>query len=228
MTKRNLYIIGLYGCSIALFGFAMASFLSTGNSSRLFDGLVPLDQPLTARGIRSSFLAVWSEPHEVIIAFPRNSGIAEVDAFVEHATALAGAYKGRPVFDMTWRVYQKGMLVGAGSGANGASGVSFGQHTRRFIFESFPVTGGRTYEVVVELGPQFAPLLRASPSVEVDVATTAASVGLAFSESLARPMAWVLCGLGVIFLFIALWYHQFRCRSKSTDTQTIGDVPPAN
>jgi hypothetical protein len=185
----------------------MASFLSIGNSRRLFDGLVPLDQPLTARGIRSSFLAVWSEPHEVIIAFPRNSGIEEVDAFVEHATALVGVHQGRPAFDMTWRVYQKGMLVGAGSGSNGTSGVSFDQHTRRFIFGSFPVTRGRTYEVVVELGPQFAPLLRASPSVEVDVATAAVGVGLAFSESLAKSMAWVLCGLGVIVLFIALRYH---------------------
>jgi hypothetical protein len=207
VRRRKIFTIGLYGCSIALFGLAMVSFLSIGNSRRLFDGLVPLDQPLTAQGIRSSFLAVWSEPHEVIIAFPCNSGIKEVDTFVEHATALVGARQGRPVFDMTWRVYQKGILVGAGSGANGASGVAFGKHTRRFIFESFPVIKGRTYEVVVELGPQFAPLLRASPSVEVDVASTAASVGLAFSESLAKSMAWGFCGLGVIVLLIALWYH---------------------
>lgn len=207
MGRRKLYTIALYGCSIVLIAAAMASFLSIGDSKRLYDGLVPLKQRITAREVRSSFVAVWNEPHEIIISFPYNSGIEEVDAFVEHAATLAGADRGRPVLDITWRVYQNGVLVGAGSGANGASGVSFGQHTRRFIFESFPVVKGKMYEVVVEIGPRFVPLLRASPAVEVGVAATAASVGLAFSESFDKWMAWGLCGFGVIVLFVALWYH---------------------
>jgi hypothetical protein len=208
MTRRRLCTIGLYSGSIALFGLALASFVSIGDSKRLFDGLVPLEQPLTALGIRSSFLAAWSEPHEVIIVFPNHSGIAEVDAFVKHAKDFVGHYQDQPEFDMTWRVYEKGMLIGAGSGANGASGVSSGrQGSSGFSFGSFPVTEGRTYEVVVELGPRFAPLLRASPSVEVDVATAAPSVGLAFSESLSKPIALVFCGLGLIILAIALWCH---------------------
>ena len=76
-----------------------------------------------------------------------------------------------------------------------------------FAFGRFPVTEGKTYDVVVKPGPQFTPLLRASPSIEVGVATAAPSVGLAFSESLSKPIALVLCGFGVIILAIALWYH---------------------
>jgi hypothetical protein len=210
VTRRQLCTIGLYGCGIVLLGLALAIFLSPDDSSRLLDGLTPLEQPLTARGIHSSFLAVWSEPHEVIIAIPNHSGIAEVDAFVEHADKSVGAYQGRIAFDMTWKVYEKGMLVGSGSGTNGPSGVSGGTPRPRFSFGSFPVKAGRTYEVVVELGPRFAFLLPASPSAGVDVATAAPSVGLALIkdiEPIFKRIAWALCGLGMIVLAIALWYH---------------------
>jgi hypothetical protein len=163
-------------------------------------------------------LAVCSEPHEVIIAIPKHSGIAEVDSFVEHANKSVGAYQGRLAFDMTWKVYEKGMLVGSGSGANGPSGVSGGTPRPRFSFGSFPVKAGRTYEVVVELGPRFAFLLPASPSVGVDVATAAPSVGLALNkniEPLFNRIAWALCGIGLIVLAIALWYHHAWSRPST-------------
>jgi hypothetical protein len=177
MTRRRLCTIGLYGCSIALLGLALAIFIYPDDSSRLRDGLTPLEQPLTIRGIHSSFLAVWSEPHEVIISIPNHSGIAEVDDFVEHADKSVGADQGGLAFDITWKVYDKGMLLGSGSGANGPSGVSGGTPSPRFSFGRFPVTTGRTYEVVVELGPRFAFLLPASPSIGVNVATAAPVLG---------------------------------------------------
>jgi hypothetical protein len=206
--RRTRNTIGLYGCAVVLLALSMASFLSNKDSKRLYDGLVTLKQPLTARGIRSSFVAVWSEPHEITVTFPHPSGISDVDAFVEHATDRVGHYQDRPTLDMTWRVYDDGVVISAGSGANGASGVSLGQRSRGFSFGSFPVKAGRTYEVMVDVGPRFAPLLRASPSVEVNVATATASVGLAFSTPLGRAITRVTGALGAIVLAIALWYQR--------------------
>ena len=51
----------LYICGIALLGGAWYLLISD-QSARLFEGLVPLQQPLTAQGSRGSFVAVWNEP----------------------------------------------------------------------------------------------------------------------------------------------------------------------
>ena len=72
-----------------------------------------------------------------------------------------------------------------------------------------------TNHLVVRLGLQFAPMLRASPSVEVDVATAAPSLGLALRKSLSEPVAWGFGGLGAITLAIALWYHHSRADRPS-------------
>jgi hypothetical protein len=82
MTRRRQYAAVFYVCGIALLGLALGVFL-TGDSEHLFNGLVPLKEPLASSGVRSSFVAVWSEPHAVAVALPAPSGIAEVDAFVQ-------------------------------------------------------------------------------------------------------------------------------------------------
>jgi hypothetical protein len=222
VTRRLRVAILLYTCAILLLGVALAELLMTADSSRLYHGLVPFKQPLTTRGVRGSFAAVWSEPHEVVVSLPARSGIAQVDAFVERATDLVGLAQDRPAFDITWQVYQAGVLVGSGSGGGGASAVSFGQGTRGFAFGTFPLTAGKTYDVVVDVGPQFAPLLQASPSVEVDVASATASVGLAFSRSLGPTITWVIGALGGLVLGVALWYQH---AGRGRPTRSIWTPP---
>jgi hypothetical protein len=209
VTRRRRCTIGLYASAVALIGLALATLLLRVDHKRLYDGLVPFKRSLTAQGAHGSFLAVWSEPHEVTVGFRVPTGIPEADAFVRRATDLVGHYQRRPAFDVKWRVYEKGVLVGSGSGSGGASAVSFGQASRLFGLGKFPVTAGRTYDVVVDVGPEFAPLLRAAPWVEVAVATATASVGLAFAESLGNTAAWVVGTLGAAVLGIALWYQRF-------------------
>jgi hypothetical protein len=217
MTRRRQYAAVFYVCGIALLGLALGVFL-TGDSEHLFNGLVPLKEPLASSGVRSSFVAVWSEPHAVAVALPAPSGIAEVDAFVQRATDRVGYNEDRPPFDMTWRAYEKGLLVGSGSGRSGASGVSFGHGFRDFVFGTFPATAGRTYEVVVEVGPGFAPLLGASPWVEVRVATATASVGLALGRSLAGTIGWLAGALGAVALAIAVWsQHSGRAAQQGDE-----------
>jgi hypothetical protein len=207
VTRRDGCIIGLYACAVTLLGLAVAS-ACPGDYERLYGGLIPFEQPLTAQGVRGSFVAVWSEPHEVMVALPVGSGIPEVDAFVERATGLVGHYQDRPVLDLAWRVYEKGVLIGSGSGSSGASAVSFGEGTRGFGFGTFPATANRVYDVVVDVGPRFEPFLRASPKVEVSVATATASVGLALSRSLGRTLTWGMGVFGAAVLGIAVWYQR--------------------
>jgi len=182
------------------------------DSPRLWKGLTPLRQPLTARGIHSSFVAVWSEPHEVIITLPTHSGISDVDGFVKGAAEHVGYYQDRPPFDVTWRAYDNGILVGSGSGNRGALGVFLGGSTRGFTFGTFPAKAGRTYSLVVDVGPRFEPLLQVGPSVEVGVATASASVGLAFADSFRRSMACGVGTLGAVTLVMAAWYQHAKGR----------------
>jgi hypothetical protein len=143
-----------------------------------------------------------------MVALPVGSRIPEVDAFVERATDLVGHYQERPGLDLTWRVYEKGVLVGSGSGNSGASAVSFGEGTRGFGFGTFPASANRAYDVVVDVGPRFRPFLRASPTVEVSVASATASVGLALSRPLGRALTWGMGVLGAVVLGIAVWYQR--------------------
>ncbi len=206
VTKRPKRVIVLYVCAAVLLGCAAYTLLAD-NSDRLFQGLVPLKQPLTGAGLRGSFVAVWDEPHQVVVTFPAPSGITEIDRFVDRASDLIGQYADRPSFDISWRAYHKGMLVGSGSGKSGALGLFLEQNARGFTFGTFPAHAGRTYEVAVDVGPDFAPLLRARPLVGVSVATATASVGLAWSRSLRGPAGWFIGALGAVALATAVWYH---------------------
>jgi hypothetical protein len=196
----------LYICGIALLGGAWYLLISD-QSARLFEGLVPLQQPLTAQGSRGSFVAVWNEPHQVEVRLPTHSGIPEVDALVQRASDLVG-HPGKPVpFDLIWRVYEQGVLVGSGSGRRGPVAIGLGGQFRDFAFGTFPVTAGKRYDVAVEVGPGFTPLLRARPAVEVSVATATASVGLAFARPIAVAVRWVVAALGLVALAAGAWYH---------------------
>src|SRR4029079_7365042 len=120
LSKRSAWVASLYVVAILLLGSAVAITFG-GSSRRLAEGLVPLKrQPLTAGGIRASFLAVWDEPHEVMVTLPTQSGLPEVDAFVASAAAHIGYYRDCPPFDLRWRAYENGVLIGSGSGARGA------------------------------------------------------------------------------------------------------------
>jgi len=202
---RRVRVVALYAAAGALIG--MAGSIAVEDNARLWAGLTPLTQPLTARGVHSSFVAVWDEPHEIIVTVPAPSGIPEVDAFVASAAEHIG-YQERPSFDLEWRVRQGEVLVGSGSGRSGAQGLQFGDRSRGFTFGTFPVKAGSTYDVAVDVGPGLRPLLHAAPSVEVGVAAATTSVGLALGESFREMAAWLIGAIGVGVLAAALWYHR--------------------
>lgn len=205
MSRPSVATITLAVLSFVFLAAAISCELEHRSYPTKLAGLAPFRVPMSAsEPIRSSFTAVWSEPHYVALLFPADVD-PEIAEELRRASGTVGSLKENPVlFDFYWQVHEGGSEVGRGSGHSKPTG-SFGSREQGLSFGSFQAVAGHVYQVHVTPGPEFSKWTRAQPSIEVGVNTAAPSVGLAWSRALDRPFVFIFSCFGLMFLAGTIW-----------------------
>jgi hypothetical protein len=214
MASRRKLPIALFVCAVCCFAAALFAAVEARQvSSTLWAGLTPVRIPISLQhraGLQAEFQAVWTERHYVALEFPRTTEDPVLDNVLNQAVSTIGSSGSRPTFDFDWQVAEGSVLVGSGSGRRGADATFSGSATRTLEFGGFPARAGRRYAIRISPGPEFEPLLRASPTLKVGVANAAASVGLALNRAVTGPAAYCLGLLGGGLMIVAFLSYKKR------------------
>lgn len=213
MTNRRAVPLVLACCGIACFAATFAVMReaqrNTSDVARSFTALrVPL-LPVGTTAVQATFVPEWTKTYYVGLVFPHDTD-EDVLALVQQAEESIAA-PGRPVvpFDFRWRVRRGATQVGAGSGLDRPD-MGFSSASGRGLgFGEFRASAGYVHEVEVSVNPSFAEFLSAGPTLEIGVASAAATegavMGHAFLQALSWPLGLGLTATGLVFWAAAIW-----------------------
>ena len=209
MARAGIATVSLAGIGCLLLVAAIACESEFRQYPAKLAGLTPVRVPIaTNQVLRTSFKAVWSEPHYVALVFPSDVD-PESAQLLAQANRSVGAARENPVpFDFDWRAFEGGTEVGQGSGRarpTGAFALAGASGRQGLGFGEFQVIAGRTYDLELRSGPAFDRFARLGPMIEVGVNTAGPSVGLPWVKEFSRPVAIVLASFGLLFLAGAIW-----------------------
>ena len=204
MLRPNIGSMALGVLSLVFLAAAASCELQYRQYPAKLAGLTPVRVAIASGPVRTSFTAVWSEPHYVALVFPANVD-PEIATMLDQATDTVGAVRENPVhFDFDWEVREGATEVGRGSGRSRLTG-SFGSGVRGFMFGDFPAVVGHVYQLEARPGPAFQTWAAAKPLIEVGVNSASPSIGLPLVKEYSRPIAVMLAILGFTFLGGAVW-----------------------
>jgi hypothetical protein len=128
------------------------------------------------QGVRTSFTPALSGKYAVTLDFPQPIDDDQARDLVNRAAGGIGIDSAPVRFDFEWRVLDAGRLIARGTGRKGATGtidtVSSGLgggplKSRALAFGEFRAEAGRHYTIELNVGSEFASLLRGKPQLEV-------------------------------------------------------------
>jgi hypothetical protein len=110
ISRSRLKTIVLGVCGILALAAALSSVVEQRAYPARLAGLVPLRIPLSQQdeaNVRTSFTAIWTEPHYVALVFPNNLGDLELESLLQRARSAVSSVRQEdgPQFDFDWRAY---------------------------------------------------------------------------------------------------------------------------
>jgi hypothetical protein len=211
MDKTHIATIGFLGlAAIGYSGFIAYEHSQLPTRWRL---LRPLDVPLktqTNNTFQVGFEAGYTEPHYLELAFPKDAATPGANSMVtKWNDPRLGKAEMPSGPDLQWQLFDKGKLVGSGTGEQISAWVG-----QTIAIGQFNLKSGHHYTLVTKIGPRFQEFMSCEPRLGVEVSTATVSIGLAIDREYGNSYALGVGSIGLILLLVATGnYWRLKLRS---------------